>query len=177
MYSTEMIPTDIGVSSLVSVGGTFPRGHGNYISTYDDETGMHYSIVNLSAEDLRDAIAAGLVGSTIKAEVYYHNNSPVAFIIDERLPTKCLEPEWWYGVRYSQKVEILRRKYSVPEGVCLCEFDSTIETSKNVRSFSYDEVPEHVVTHSECHECGKVFRNVKPKKIEGIFTWKISKKP
>ena len=63
------IPTSIGSCSTISVYEVFPRGHGNYITTINSE-GEKFAIVNLSCEDLEDAINLGLIDDKMEADVY-----------------------------------------------------------------------------------------------------------
>lgn len=117
----RMIPTQIYSSSCVGISGTFPRGHGNYISTRNSKE--RFIIVNLSSEDLIDAIEMGLVNSTMEADVYptQQFDEFVAYITDERLPSKAKEPLHWYNVPKECQVPIIRKRFSVPDSMCICE--------------------------------------------------------
>lgn len=160
----EQIPVQVGITSLVGVTTQFPRGNGNYVSTWDQKTQTTYEIVNLSCEDLEDAIRLGMINtSTMLAEVYDTDNEnvKVAYVIDERFPKICLTPEWFYNSRHSKKVPILRRKYNVPEGACLCEFDESHEAGIHCSSFHYNEIPGYIVIRGSCCECKKEYRIVK----------------
>ncbi|SOK58744.1 hypothetical protein [Yersinia phage fHe-Yen9-04] len=160
MFSTEMISTSISFSSLVGISGEFPRGRGNYISTRNDSTGENFSIINLSYEDLEDAKKLGIIGDTMQAEVYGEGTDKVAFIIDERFPTICLTPEWWYGSRHQYKIQILRRKYGVPDGVCLCEFVPSRNSAIHINHYGYSQIPGFIVKDGTCTECGNSSRSV-----------------
>lgn len=92
------VPTKILSWSCVGFSGEFPRGYGNYITTINDQK-ERFAIVNLSYEDLEDAIKLGLVGDEIEADVYTVLNVSdepfgrinfVAFITDPRLPQNVL---------------------------------------------------------------------------------------
>lgn len=171
MHSVQQIPTYISSSSLIGVNSEFPRGHGNYISTYDSKSRTQYQIVNLSYEDLVDAIYKGIIDTTtIEAEVYEDLESKdfncnqitekVAFIIDKRFPQQCLIPEWWYGYRSKFKVDILRKKYNVPDGVCLCEFEDSKKSGIFYSHMSY-AIDGYVDCTGICCECQKPHRNVR----------------
>ena len=123
------ISTQIFSRSLVGFFGKFPRGHGNYISVAENRNGhwtdvvtseWFYQIVNLSAEDLEDAKALGLIGDTMEADTYVQDGYRVAVVVDERLPEICKSPRWWYAERYFFKEAILRNEFSVPDDQCVC---------------------------------------------------------
>lgn len=115
------IPTAIGSTSLVGVSGEYPRGFGNYISLYDKNSKEEYFVVNLSYEDLEDAIKLGIVGDTIEADIYECEGEKVAFITDTRLPEKARSPRWWYSYRSYAKEAILRKEFNIYTDECLCK--------------------------------------------------------
>ncbi|QOI71948.1 hypothetical protein pEaSNUABM47_00493 [Erwinia phage pEa_SNUABM_47] len=160
MFSTEFIPTCISMASLVGISGEFPRGRGNYISTRNYHTGENFSIINLSYEDLDDAKSLGLIGDTMQAEVYGEGTDKVAFIIDERFPPICLTPEWWYGSRHHFKIPVLRRKFGVPDGVCLCEFVPSRASAIHFHNYGYSQIPGYIVKNGTCTECKTEVRTV-----------------
>lgn len=163
MFSIEMISTNINMSSLVCIYSVFPRGNGNYISTID-ENGITYHIVNLSYEDLEDAKKLGIVDTTMKAQVYGDGINKVAFIVDERFPEICLSPEWWYDHRHKFRVEILRNKYQVPDGVCMCEFEDSNTSAIFIGSISHS-IKGYTEYKGFCYECNKPYRMVKRRKL------------
>mgnify|MGYP007082583448 CR=1 FL=1 len=123
------ISTRIFSRSLVGIGGKFPRGRGNYISVAENRNGHwldvvtsegFYQIVNLSAEDLEDAKALGLIGETMEADTYVQDDYRVAVVVDDRLPEICKKPRWWYAERFFFKEAILRNEFSIPDGQCIC---------------------------------------------------------
>ncbi len=156
------IPVSICSASLVGVGGTYPRGHGNYISTRCNKTGTIYSIVNLSYEDLTDAIRLGVItDDTIEADIYDAGDKlKVAFVTDKRLPAKCLEPEWWYNERSQFRSAITRKKYNISEDICLCEHPAAVSAAVHFGRYNYNEVPGSVVKYGKCIECQKEYRTV-----------------
>lgn len=172
MMNSEQIPVQICSASCVGyINDIFPRGYGNYISTYDSNTETLYEIVNLSYEDLEDAISQGIIDTnTIEANVYgsYESTSwknkpitiKVAFITDSRFPEVCLTPEWWYGERNKFRVEILRHKYQVPDGVCLCQFEDSREAGIFIGSIGYHQEDYHDYK-GYCYECKTPYRLVK----------------
>ena len=168
----EKIPVQVSSVSCVGyMNSVFPRGYGNYISTYNNNTSTLYQIVNLSYEDLNDAINNGIIDTdTIEANVYGSfestdwNNNPitikVAYITDSRFPEICLIPEWWYDKRNVFRNEILRKKYQVPEGVCLCEFEDSQKSAIFYSSMSY-AIDGYVDSTGICTECKKLHRIVR----------------
>lgn len=156
------VPTKFLSWSCVGVNGEFPRGYGNYITTINDKK-ERFAIVNLSYEDLEDAIKLGLVGDEIEADVYtvldvsdepFGRINFVAFITDPRLPQKCLEPEYWYNSASLFDVEILKKKYNIPENECLCENQSLRKHTVFWSAYSY---VEHV-KKGKCRQCDKAFQ-------------------
>ena len=163
--TVEQIPVSIGSSSLVGVTSEFPRGHGNYISTFQrGNIPITYEIVNLSYEDLEDAIGNGIIDTnTMEAEVYHISDTmKVAFVIDKRFPPICLTPEWFYGNRSKVKVDIVRRKYDVPNLVCACEFQDSRNSAIQYNYFNY-EIPDCIDMSGKCMECGTHYRSVRKK--------------
>lgn len=155
------VPTKILSWSCVGFTGEFPRGYGNYITTVNDQK-ERFAIVNLSHEDLEDAIKLGLIGDDMEADVYAVpnvSNEPferinfVAFITDPRLPEKCLAPEHWYNSASLFDVEILKKKYSIPKSQCLCENESLHNHTIFWTVFSRIEN----VKKGKCRECNKAF--------------------
>ncbi|AMM44040.1 hypothetical protein FDG95_gp502 [Pectobacterium phage vB_PcaM_CBB] len=166
--TVEQIPVSIGSSSLVGVSSEFPRGHGNYISTFKrSNVATTYEIVNLSYEDLVDAIHKGIIDTnTMEAEVYHISETmKVAFVIDKRFPPICLTPEWFYGNRSKVKVDIVRRKYNVPELVCSCEYEDSRNAAIMYNYFSYN-IPDCIDMNGKCIECGTSYRLVRKKNYE-----------
>lgn len=157
------IPTNIASWSCIGVNGEFPRGYGNYITTFNKEK-EKFAIVNLSYEDLEDAIKLGLIGDEMEADVYlvseenYSEHEKVryvAFITDKRFPEKCLTPEWWYNGAGNFDVEILKKKYNILDTECLCEnkelhghtiFWSALDYQNNVKK-------------GKCRQCNKSFES------------------
>ncbi len=153
------IPTSIGSCSCIGVNTVFPRGHGNYISTINSD-GERFEIVNLSYEDLEDAINLGLVDKEMEADVYkvideeYTEDEEVryvAFVTDKRFPEKCLTPEWFYNNRNYFAVEILRKKYNIKNDVCLCE-----DSSLHARTISWCVLGRNGYKKGNCYQCKKV---------------------
>lgn len=131
-----LIPTRILSSSLVGVRGTFPRGWGNYITVGDRI--KYYSVVNLCYEDLKDAIALGIIGDTMEADVYGDGGDDfVAYVTDSRFPPKCLEPMWWYNTRNIYRKEILTKKYGSREK-CLCQYDDSKDDAVDFTAYTYE---------------------------------------
>lgn len=163
--SVEQIPVSIGSSSLVGVSSEFPRGHGNYISTFNRSSGVVYEIVNLSYEDLEDAIDKGIIDTdTMEAEVYHISETiKVAFVIDKRFPEICLTPEWFYGNRSKVKVDIIRHKYKVPDTVCICEYEDSRKAAIFYHNISYT-MQGYIDKYGRCMECGTHYRLVRKKK-------------
>lgn len=170
MMKTELIKYNPYSTSCVGVMSEFPRGHGNYMSVVDREKNIEYEIVNLSREDLTDAVERGIIDTdTILADVYgsfetkdWDGNTiitKVAFIVDERFPEICLRPEWWYDHRNKFRIEILRKKYKVPDGVCLCEFEDSRNAGIFFGSYSY-RIEGYVDREGHCYECGTHYRSV-----------------
>lgn len=120
-FSVEDIPTGILSTSLVGIQGTYPRGRGNYTTT--GSATIVYVIVNVSGEDLKDAIRQQDIGKTMKAVVYQTAESAVkvAFVTDERLPVKARSFRCWRHVPDNIAVHILRTLYNTPDRVCICE--------------------------------------------------------
>lgn len=172
--NTELIKYNSYSTSCVGIMSEFPRGHGNYMSLVDREKNIEYEIVNLSREDLTDAVERGIIDTdTIKAEVYGEfqtkdwNGNPittkVAFIVDERFPEICLQPEWWYDHRHVFRIEILRKKYQVPDGVCLCQFEDSREAGIFIGSIGYHQ-EDYNDYKGYCYECKTPYRMVKRRK-------------
>lgn len=120
-FTVEDIPTAILSTSLVGVYGTYPRGRGNYISTGNISDA--FIIVNVSGEDLEDAVEKQDVGETMKATVYQTSEPSVkvAFVTDVRLPAKARSCRHWRQVPDNIAVHILRTLNRIPDGVCICE--------------------------------------------------------
>jgi hypothetical protein len=154
--TVEMIPTQAWGVSSVGVTSEYPRGSGNYMSVKSGSGQPKYDIVNLSYEDMEDAKRLGIIGDDMQADVYYVNeNARVAFVTDPRLPAKCLKPEWFYENRNKFRVEILRKKYGTPNGVCLCDHPESIDAGIFYSQTSFDN---GVVTRKigRCTECQKL---------------------
>ena len=153
------IPTSVCSCSCIGVNTVFPRGHGNYITTINSD-GERFEIVNLSYEDLEDAINLGLVDKEIEADVYQVVDEEciedeearyVAFVTDKRLPKKCLTPEWFYNDRNYFAVEILRKKYNIKNDACLCE-DSSLHGS----TIFWNVLGRNGYKKGNCRQCKKV---------------------
>lgn len=121
-----MIPTKMFTSSCVGVSGEFPRGHGNYISVHNSK--HRFVIVNVSGEDLIDAISLGLINQTMEADVYPtgRDDEFIAFVTDSRLPNKAKDALHFYGVPKNCKVAIIRKKFNTRDGYCVCESFSSM---------------------------------------------------
>jgi len=157
------IPTSIGSCSTISVYEVFPRGHGNYITTINSE-GEKFAIVNLSCEDLEDAINLGLIDDEMEADVYlvaeenYSEHEKiryVAFITDKRLPEKCLTPEWWYHGAHNFSTEILKKKYNILDTECLCENKELHRHTIFWGSLDY----QNNLKKGKCRQCNKQFES------------------
>lgn len=123
------ISTKISSFSCVGVKGDFPRGFGNYIGLKSPNKKKNHpfldsiSVINLSYEDLEDAIKLGLVGKTIEADVYTTENGKlVAFVTDTRLPEKARSPRWWYENRFQFAESVIRKEFGLmDDSICVCE--------------------------------------------------------
>ena len=145
------VPVKVISQSCAGVGGEFPRGYGNHMATIS-ENGQVFAIVNLSNEDLEDAIKLGLVGYEIEADVYGEPSGTakyVAFITDSRLPEKCLTPEKWYNSALLFAPEILRKKYNIPEDECICADEKLRNHTVSWRSFNHKENTKT----GQCYQC------------------------
>lgn len=154
----KMIPTKRFSSSCVGISGQFPRGHGNYISVHNSK--QRFIIVNVSGEDLFDAIQLGLINQTMEADVYPTENYDefIAFVTDNRLPTKAKDALHWYGVPKMCQVAIIRKKFETREGYCICELFSSMLTAIQ---FTYVSRAKRCGT---CIECGSKYTFLREEK-------------
>lgn len=153
---TQMIPTTIAYRSCVGIIGEFPRGNGNYMGTRAD-TGDTYVIINLSSEDLTDLIDKGYItDGQMEAIVYRQHNSYMAYVVDKRIPEKCLTPFWIYNCDDKIVNRFIRDFHNVPTDKCICDIDSakkwSIRTNRSSRTARY----------KECRECKKEFNEYYP---------------
>lgn len=152
-YTIEDVSTKIAMMSLVGIHGEYPRGRGNYISTGD---GMQkegtWIIVNVSGEDLEDAVRLGVVGKTMKAKVWRgpgHWN--VAYVIDERLPGKARSCWHFYNMPSMVAVKVMREVGQVAEGTCICNTEQFMTRALFGGRYSY--TPNGYIRIGKCGEC------------------------
>lgn len=162
------IPTTIWSTSLVRVKGDFPRGYGNYISLYDESKKEEYLVVNLSYEDLKDAIRLGIVGDTIEADVYDFDGQKVAFITDIRLPEKARSPRWWYSYRGLAKEAIFRKELNIYTDECLCKNPQVKYSYMCNTRISYPTEKKPFTTLFYQCSCGNEETQQIPKKNEDV---------
>ena len=138
------IPVTVSSFSCVGVKDEFPRGSGNYITITDYENKNIYHIVNLSYEDLQDLIDMRYIDMTMNAYILpcEKDGEFLAYIIDDKIPPKCLTPFWLYGIDIETTVTFIRNYFDVPSNICICDYKesrrwalSDVGSSRTARRF------------------------------------------
>lgn len=166
--------------SLVGVMSSYPRGNGNYMRvSYQDREAL---IMNLSYEDLKDAIEVGDIdGPIVKCKIFEHKGRFAIYVIDERFPEICLKPFWRYGINGEFFERIIREMFNYSKEGCLFDNYSEEELSSILKNLScyYDYSVEDYVTHRYTCPCCDKPHNTKPvyrprKKVGSQFSIEMS---
>lgn len=144
----------VASTSLVCVMADFPRGAGNYMRINYD--GLYCLVVNLSFEDFKDIERLGLCPDGIECKVIGYNGDKAIYVVDNRIPEKCLTPFWRYGLQNKHVVNIIKSVFDIED--CGCIYDSFPELRNKIRvSSSYDreQKPGYVIRTDICSCCEK----------------------
>lgn len=111
LYTEKMLPTAIGLQSLVGIGGKAPHGWGNY---FDLAYGPR--IANFWAENLTAADREFNLGGQVKVRVYTykmpHFQADIGIIADERIPAEWYYDKLCFTGGFVPPLDILRDMYS-----------------------------------------------------------------
>ncbi len=156
-FTIEDISTSVLRMSLMGVYGEYPRGRGNYITVGEgDEENMEnmFAVINVSCEDLEDAVALGLIGATMKAKVWRTpGRTSVAYVIDERLDSRARSCWYFYKCPPITAVAVMREVAQVPEGTCICAVPQFRRLALHGTHSYLRENGE--ITVGDCRECGE----------------------